>query len=84
MTEQKAQQAISDIERMAKTARTLWEEKKWMELAGMFDYMEQAAQRGFNQTYQLFNIPHNEPNLPESREHEIAAALAPISDTPEH
>ena len=73
MSKQRADQALSDIERISKTARKLFEDENWMELASMFDHMEQAAHRGFNQAYQLFNTPHDEPHIPESRDDLIAA-----------
>ena len=47
-----AQKALDDIERIARGARQLMEDEKWLELAGYFDHIEKAAHQGFNHAYE--------------------------------
>ena len=61
MTKEKAQQAITDINRIAGTAEEHLGQEEWMKLASMFSNIEETAHHGFNLAYNLHFSKTKEP-----------------------
>ena len=62
MSREKAQQAITDINRIAGTAGEHLDQEEWMGLAVTFNRIEEIGHHGFNLAY---NLQFTEPSKPE-------------------